>query len=147
MRVTLLVTLMSGLVALGCSNSRPTPTETQAGVSVPATAEALTAALVRQGFVVHAADTIQQPFFSVAARVFTVDGRDLQVYEYASGAAAAAEAAKIHPGGMIGTSSPMWIAPPHFFHRDRLIVIYLGADPKAISALTEILGPELAGSR
>jgi len=38
-----------------------------------------------------------------------------------------------------------WIAPPNFFHRDRIIAIYLGADPSVTTALTALRGPRFAG--
>ncbi|HEY5610073.1 MAG TPA: hypothetical protein VIL97_02610 [Thermoanaerobaculia bacterium] len=42
---------------------------------------------------------------------------------------------------------PMWIAPSHFFQRDRLIVIYLGTSEKILGVLRETLGPEFAGAK
>ena len=38
-----------------------------------------------------------------------------------------------------------WIAPPHFFRKERVIVLYLGTDAKVLAVLTELLGAQFAG--
>ena len=108
-----------------------------------------TASLVRQlranGLTVAPAGTISQPFFTPKARVYRVNGGDLQVYEYKDAASAAKEAGRVSTDGSIGGSMPMWIAPPHFFRKDRIIAIYLGSNAKALSGLAKSLGPQFAG--
>ena len=42
---------------------------------------------------------------------------------------------------------PMWIAPPHFFKSGRLIVLYIGEEPRLLQGLAHILGPQFAGNR
>ena len=88
---------------------------------------------------------IEQTFFSVPARVYRVEGDDLQVYEYASEEAAAADAAKVQPNGAIGTSMPHWIAPPHFFRRGSTLVIYLGTNTRVLADLERLMGKQFAG--
>lgn len=106
----------------------------------------LTSALGARGLDVKPADRIRQPFFSVPATVFTVDGDDLQVYEYPSSAAAASDAAKISPSGTsVGTAMVNWMQRPHVFRRDNLIVIYIGNSAKVRQALAAELGPQIAG--
>lgn len=98
------------------------------------------------GLTVRAADTIRQPFFSVKARVYVVAGDDLQVYEYRNAATARRESSKVSPdGGSIGTSSAAWMAPPHFFRKDRLIAIYIGSNADVLRALGGVMGPQFAG--
>jgi hypothetical protein len=38
-----------------------------------------------------------------------------------------------------------WVAPPHFFRKERAFVLYLGDDPAMLALLTELLGPQFAG--
>jgi len=102
--------------------------------------------LKANGLRVESRGSIEQSFFSVPATVYAVDGDDLQVYEYASASAAETDAAKVAPNGAIGTSMPMWVAPPHFFRRDNVVAIYLGSSPKTIGVLRQILGQQFAGS-
>jgi hypothetical protein len=96
------------------------------------------------GLTVEHVDSIQQPFFTPRAEVYTVNGDDLQVFQYPTQASADNEASRVSANGAIGGSMPMWIAPPHFFHKDRLIVIYLGSNGAVIAALTRDLGPQFA---
>jgi len=110
-----------------------------------------TASLVQQlrtsGLTVETADTISQPFFTPKGRVYRVNGDDLQLYEYRDAPAAAKEASRVSPDGSIGGSMPMWIAPPHFFRKDRVIAIYLGSNAKVLSALTQSIGAQFAGKQ
>ena len=38
-----------------------------------------------------------------------------------------------------------WEAPPHFFRKERALVLYLGDDPALLALLTALLGPQFAG--
>jgi hypothetical protein len=77
------------------------------------------------GATVEPAGEVSQPFFSVKGQVITVNGGDVQVFEYADAAAADAEAALVSPdGGSVGTSMMSWVAAPHFFKTGKLIVLY-----------------------
>lgn len=71
---------------------------------------------------------------------------DVQLYEYGSAAAAAADAHQIRPDGS-GTATTIvdWVAPPHFFLKGRVLVIYVGSDAAVVSLLTSILGSQFAG--
>jgi hypothetical protein len=89
---------------------------------------------------------IDQPFFSVAGKALTVDGEDVQVFEYATAAAAEGDARRVSPdGSAIGTSKPLWIGTPHFYRQGRLLVLYLGDQKKIIQALEAALGRQFAG--
>jgi hypothetical protein len=70
---------------------------------------------------------------------------EVQVYEYADPAAAAADAGQILPDGNLPTAIIEWIGPPHFFRAGRLIVAYVGADQATVDLLTEVLGPPFVG--
>lgn len=78
--------------------------------------------------------------------MFRVNGEDLQVYEFASADAASRAAAEVAPDGRsIGTTMMTWMAPPHFFRKDRVIAIHLGSNADVTRALREIMGTQFAG--
>jgi hypothetical protein len=71
---------------------------------------------------------------------------DVQLFEYGSAAAASADAGQIRADGS-GTATTIvdWIAPPHFFLKGRVLVVYVGNDPAVISLLGSLLGSQFAG--
>jgi len=59
--------------------------------------------------------------------VITVNGSNVQVFEYADADAADAEAALVSPdSSSIRTAMARWVAPPHFYKAEKLIVLYVG---------------------
>jgi hypothetical protein len=91
-------------------------------------------------------DSISQPFFSVEALMVSLDGVDIQVFEYPNDGAVEADVTAISPdGSSVGTTMPFWVASPHFFKSGRLIVLYIGSDPDILATLESILGPQIAG--
>ena len=108
--------------------------------------KSLVAQLKQSGLRVERVGGLQQSFFTPKARVIRINPPgEAQVYEYADGGKAASEAARVNADGSIGSSMPMWVAPPHFFRRDRLIVLYLGSDQRVLNVLGRLLGPQFAG--
>jgi len=98
------------------------------------------------GATVESAGSVNQPFFSVEGKAITVNGENVQVFEYAEQAKAEAEAGAISPdGSSIGTSIVSWIGPPHFFQAGRMIVLYVGDSQEVIGLLTDAVGPQIAG--
>src|SRR6266496_3657552 len=87
-------------------------------------------------------ERVSQPFFSVRGRILMVNGQAAQVFEFANAATAAAETKRV---GATATTSVAWIAPPHFFHSGRLIVLYVGDNESILKLLTTELGPQFAG--
>ncbi|MEE8413089.1 MAG: META domain-containing protein [Dehalococcoidales bacterium] len=103
--------------------------------------------LRQAGATVEPAGELTQPFFSVSGRVIVVSGGDVQVFEYADGAAAEAEATLVSTdGSSIGTTMVSWVAPPHFYQAGRLIVLYVGDGTDVINVLEAVLGQQFAGS-
>jgi plastocyanin len=95
---------------------------------------------------VEPAGEIEQPFFSVRGNSITVNGENVQVFEYADEASAEAEATTISSdGSSIGTSIVSWVAPPHFYQTGRIIVLYVGTNTRVIDILEEVVGPQIAG--
>ncbi len=147
MRIMAVALPLSILAAGGCSTP-PAGQALPAAAAATHNAESIATSLRAAGFAVRVADTIAQPFFSVAARVLVVDDLDLQVYEYPSVAAASADAANISPSGSpIGTFMPNWMRPPHIYRKDQLILIYLGDNARVRSVLEAQAGAQIAGAR
>jgi hypothetical protein len=89
---------------------------------------------------------VTQDFFSVKGTAIAIKNQQIQVFEYPSNAEAQKDAMKIsEDGSSIGTSMVTWIEPPHFYHKERLIVLYLGNDKEVISILESALGKQIAG--
>jgi hypothetical protein len=77
-----------------------------------------------------------------------VDAHEVQVYEYASEAERVTWSGGISPdGGSIAHGNSraevLWIAPPHFFARGKVIALYVGSDERLIADLATLLGPTL----
>ena len=70
---------------------------------------------------------------------------DVQLFEYGSAGAAATDARRVRADGSIATAIIDWIAPPHFYLKGRVLVIYVGSDSAVISLLQSVLGPQFAG--
>ena len=135
------------LTAETCAPARTTQ-ETSGDSSAGMSYQSLVDHLRSSGLKVESAGEIEQPFFSPKARVIRIGTTgEAQVYEYASEQAAEADAAKVNSDGSIGGSMPHWIAPPHFFRRRNLIVLYLGTDENTLLQLRGFLGTEFAGQR
>jgi len=89
---------------------------------------------------------VDQPFFSTPGRMIKVHGEDVQVFQYASTAAADAEATPIsRDGRAVGTRKIHWIGSPHFFKKGKLLVLYVGDSDKVLGSLEAVLGQQLAG--
>ena len=98
------------------------------------------------GATVEPVGEVRQPFFSVPGQAITVNGEQVQVFEYPDAGSAAAAAARISPdGGTIGTTMVTWVGPPHFYRAGKVIVLYVGDSRAVISVLERVLGPQFAG--
>ncbi len=108
-------------------------------------------ALRGKGLTVDIVGNVTQPFLRPqSGTALRISGSgtgpaDIQSFDYASSDAASADAGQIQPNGRIKSVSVDWIAPPHFFRKERVLVIYVGTDPAVVSVLRELLGPPLAG--
>jgi len=104
-----------------------------------------TDALQSAGLLLEIGGLVDQPFFSVSGQIITVNGEDVQIFEYPDSTAAAAEAAQISPdAGSVGANMISWVAAPHFYTKDRIIVLYIGENDSITRALFEILGEPIA---
>lgn len=134
----------------GCGNSKP-PTSNQPTPASTVRAQAmdltrLVDSLRANGAKVEVAGEVSQPFFSVKGKSLTVNGRDIQVFEYSDVGTAQGQASLVSADGSeVGRNKIGWVAPPHFYKADRIIVLYLGDSPEVIKALEAVLGKQFAG--
>ena len=118
----------------------------ESGTRSVSTYDELVAALRDMGSAVESLNPISQPFFVPEGRVISVDGSEVQVFEYPSEDDALSAAGTISSdGGSIGTSMVSWIETPHFFRSGSLIVLYVGEEDSVVEALQVVLGLQIAG--
>ena len=115
------------------------------------TADALVRALQQEGATVNHAGRLppsSYPFLSVSAQLLQVNGADVQVFEYPSVTRADSDASKVSPtGSPIGQSQVSWMDTPHFYKRDRVIVLYVGHSADVLRMLEGVLGEPFAAGR
>lgn len=105
----------------------------------------LVGALRAAGATVETVREIEQAFFSVTGQVISVNGVEVQVFEYADEASREAEAATISAdGSSVGTTMITWVEPPHFYAEGQLIVLYVGSDTGTLQLLGSVLGDPIA---
>lgn len=103
-----------------------------------------------RGLTVTPSSSVNQPFLSAPGTILDISGSaigeaSLQSYDYQSPEAAAADMAAL-TGGTGANGQPvsvMWIAPPHFFLRERAFVIYVGSNEAVVNLLADLMGPEV----
>jgi len=89
---------------------------------------------------------IEQPFFSVTGFSIQVNGSSVQVFEYDTAEDAEADASLVSSdGSSIGTTMPFWVDDPHFYYKEKIIVLYVGDDPAIEELLESVLGNQFAG--
>ncbi len=105
------------------------------------------------GLTVELGGAVEQPFLSAeTGTLLRLRGGNLtqpaevQVFAYGDAESAAADASQIGPDGNPPTMMIHWIAPPHFFRTERVIVLYIGEDQVVVDLLTALLGPPFAGA-
>lgn len=98
------------------------------------------------GIVVKPGGEVVQPFFSVKGKIIKVDGEDVQVFQYSHKTETDAQTAQVSPdGSAVGTTKIQWFGPPHFYKREKLLVLYVGDNEKVLKALEDVLGQQVAG--
>lgn len=110
------------------------------------------------GFSVSPSGDVQQPFLRARGTLLQISGggvsapAEVQSFNYDDRdlgtdglAAAQADADQIQPDGQPKTARVTWSGPPHFFRKERLIVLYVGSDPRLLQTLIDLLGPQFAG--
>jgi hypothetical protein len=99
------------------------------------------------GAEVELGDELDDQLFPVPGRVVRVNGLDLTVFEFADAAAREAAQATIQGGGfIIGEAMVDWIDTPHFWGKDRLLVLYVGKDQGMVDRLSALLGEQVVAN-
>jgi hypothetical protein len=97
------------------------------------------------GVPVERRGSAEQPFLPVNGVMLKVHGEDVQVFQFRDAAAADQQADAVSPdGSTVGTAKIHWIGSPHFYKKDRLLVLYVGEESKVLEALQAVLGPPFA---
>ena len=107
------------------------------------------------GATIDPAGTVSADFLAPEKQLLTVNGEDIQAFEFGS-----ADEADAAAGGVSATGSSIettmadgtsmasavtWGTPPHFYKAGRLIVLYVGCDGDVLDLLQETMGPQFAG--
>ena len=144
MHCRILHVIVSAVAVSSCAASSLQPSELTS-------ADALARAVQQQGATVSRTGALPRsayPFFSVSAQLLLVNGEDVQVFEYPNQTRVDSDASKVSPtGSPIGESQISWMDTPHFYKRDRLIVLYVGHAPEILKALATTLGVPFAAVR
>jgi hypothetical protein len=143
-RFVRLLILVSALVFLiGCA-AQPQAADSQ---DEPITEISnLVGSLEEAGAMVEPGGSVSQPFFTPPGQIISVDGHDVQAFEFASATDADTAASTVAAdGSSVGTSMMTWIPTPHFYGSGNLIVLYVGDESATINVLVDVLGSQFAG--
>ncbi len=122
---------------------QPAGGDTQVSGSAVAT---LLASLQTAGLAAAEGGDVSQSFFSVPGKVLLLGSDELQVYEYASPEAAAADVQSVSADGKtVGAAVLDWISTPHFFSTGNVVLIYVGEDSTILQTLQSMFGTQFAG--
>jgi hypothetical protein len=141
------VKLFSIFVCWLCLAVSSASTQAQQGKVAAVTDYAsLIAKLRAEGVSVEPAGEVEQPFLSITGKMIKLHGEDVQVFQYPSAAQMEAQATPISSDGMaVGTRKIFWVGPPHFFKKEKLLVLYVGDNDRVLKTLTAALGRQFAG--
>ncbi len=87
---------------------------------------------------------VQQPYFAVQAQLLSVNGQQVQVFEFdSSSARQEAQDMISSTGDSIGGYVPSFVGTPHFWAQGRLLALYVGNNQEVINALNSVLGQQI----
>jgi hypothetical protein len=134
------------VLASSCEHANPV------GPSALTSTGALVSALQAQGATVRTGEMLPNalPCLSVTGQVVFVNSGTVNAFAYPTAAAADRDASKVPPdaSGTTGdgcASRITWVAPPHFYKRDQVIVVYAGLAEDVLDPLENVLGTPFAG--
>jgi hypothetical protein len=136
------VVILAAVVSiLACDEDPGRPTSVP-GAAGPETSQ-LILSLRDLGATAEVIDVVPQGsgLLSAPATRVQLNAATVFVFEFATVGEADGEARRV-PDILAVTR---WMAPPHFFRGNRLIVLYVGTDPGVIAPLQRLLGPQFAG--
>ena len=143
------------LVLAGCAQAEPgtgaLPTETPAQeATAPSQGNAVgevaqfVDALRAEGATVNSAGEITQPGFPVTGQMLTVNGADVELFEFQDEATRQQFSDEISQAGYTGISITGFVDQATFWAKGRLIVLYIGQDQTLILSITQVLGDPIA---
>ena len=154
----LIALVLAALLLVGCGRSLPFDVSlapTLAPAAADETSELTLASFARYvsnaGVPVYLRGVVSQPFFAVDGHVVDIAGESVQVYEYTDSDEARAAAGSVaEDGSQVAAGDDLtfidWISTPHFYQRDRLIVVYVGEHDDVLNVLDGTLGDPFAGA-
>jgi hypothetical protein len=140
--------LLGFSLLFSCRGATRSPAEIASRETIRFTLRQAIEELERSGLRIEVLEEVEQPFFTRKARILGVPGGQAQIYEFVTADEAERRARTVsRNGASIGPISPAWMAPPHYFRRASLVVIYLGSDARTRVALERVFGPQFAGAQ
>jgi hypothetical protein len=101
----------------------------------------LVAALQAAGVTVTPGGDVDQPLIPVKGHLITINGADVQVFEFQDDATRQQVSDTIlQAQNSVDTSLPSGVTLPNVWAKGRLIVVYVGDDQATITTLSKILG-------
>jgi hypothetical protein len=139
----LVIILIFTYILCGCGDA---VTASPISTSVVEDQASFLVALQTAGATSNIGDSVVQDFFTPQGQIISVNGADVQIFEYESAEAMESEAAQVAPdGGSIGTSMVTWMDAPHFYKTGRIIILYVGSNTAILDLLENVIGPQFAG--
>lgn len=103
-------------------------------------------AINSRGLGVELVEELEDSVFSAPAKVISIAGIQVQVFEFASEQDAMSASQTVSEDGTeVGLSVIRWIDTPHFYTQGNIIVLYVGQNPEMLNLLDSILGNQFAG--
>ena len=151
-RSTFVLAVLATGMTLACSEPNPTGVP-ESGLAAELTR--LAEALRERGFSVEIQGPATLPFLTGMGAVWRVDAEGFDPegmtgYGYPDATSAAREASWFGADASsivteTGAASILWIATPHLFLNETLLVLYVGDNARLLMALNELLGTQIAG--
>ena len=150
LRTTTGTILAVGALVLASACDDPFPTSPDGGVQGPQinTSEAISliAGLHERNYELDFQGAVESPIFPAPTDLYFNDDEDVRFYGFASVEDAEAAVATISADGRTVDGSPVpWTEPIHFYHTERLVVVYLGDRTAFHLAISDIMGGQVAG--
>ncbi|MDQ3099729.1 MAG: hypothetical protein M3Q44_08355 [bacterium] len=163
--ISLIVTLLPILALTACTTNQTQPSAAPTRSTVPVShggevkdQVSFIDNLREKGIEVTFGDPVEQPFLQAKGSQLILKGNalsdssEIQAYNYDDAdlktdglKAAESDAAEIDASGDPITSKILWVGGPHWFRKDRLMVLYAGDDANTIKVLEDLLGKQFAG--
>jgi hypothetical protein len=144
--VVAIVLGISGIGIIMSIGSAPLRTQTvdtksQSQINIGPSTQELLNQLQQSGLILTPVMQVHKSQLSVVGTLFTVEGDNVQIFEYQNNAAALADALKL--GAMYSKDSQLknaWGSMVHIYSKDNLVIFYMGYNTTPSKALDLVLG-------